>query len=64
MKKNNKKTNKIRRQRGYAFESDIVKKFQSLAHWDAIRLGSPSIKLPDVVAVNNPVSVIVALEAK
>jgi len=62
--KNNKKTNKIRRNRGYSFESGIVKKFQSLSHWDSIRLGSPSTKLPDVMAVNNMWNKIVAIEAK
>ena len=62
--KNNKKTNQIRRQRGYAFENGIVKKFQSLAHWEAIRLGSPSIRLPDVIAINNMWNKLVAIEAK
>lgn len=62
--KDTKKTNQIRRQRGYAFESGIVKKFQSLSHWDSIRLGSPSTKLPDVMAINNMWNKIAAIEAK
>jgi len=64
MKKNNKKINTIRRQRGYSFESGIVKKFQTVACWDAVRLGSPSTKLPDVMAVNNMWNKITAIEAK
>jgi len=62
--KDTKKINKTRRQRGYAFESGIVKKFQAFAFWDSIRLGSPSTKLPDVMALNDMRNTIVAIEAK
>jgi len=64
MKKNNKKTNKIRRQRGYAFENWIVKKFNSISGWGAKRLGSPSTALPDVMCVNDYHKTIIAIEAK
>jgi len=52
---------KLRKSRGYSWEDTLVKRFKS-AGWKAVRLGSPSIHLPDVVAVKG--SVIVALEAK
>jgi len=63
-RKNNKKTARIRRQRGYHWEDTIVKRFNSANNWNAFRLGSPSIALPDVLAVNTPESMIFAIEAK
>lgn len=62
--KDTKKTNQIRRQRGYAFENHIVKLFGDLGGWSAKRLGSPSIKLPDVMCVNNMYQTMMAIEAK
>lgn len=62
--KNDKKINKTRKQRGYAFETEIVKKFQALSGWDAKRLGSPSTELPDAMALNNYYKTIIAVEAK
>lgn len=64
MKKDNKKINKTRRQRGYAFENHIVQKFNGISGWGAKRLGSPSTALPDVMCVNDCYKTIIAIEAK
>ena len=61
---NNKKAARIRRQRGYQWEDTIVKRFNSTENWRAFRLGSPSIALPDVLAVNTKESTIFTIEAK
>lgn len=63
-KMNNKKTNKTRRQRGYAFESSIVKMLYNSTNWIGKRLGSPSTNLPDVMGINNDIRTIIAIEAK
>ena len=63
-KKNNQKAAKIRRQRGYQWEDTIVKRFKGADEWKAFRLGSPSIALPDVLAVNTKKSILFAIEAK
>jgi len=63
-KTNNKKAARIRRQRGYQWEDTIVKRFNRVEKWKAFRLGSPSIALPDVLAVNNKDSIIFTIEAK
>ena len=60
----NKKIARTRRQRGYNWEDTLVKRFNALEYWKAFRLGSPSVALPDVLAVNNPDSVIFTIEAK
>ena len=60
----NKKTARTRRQRGYNWEDTLVKRFNSLQYWKAFRLGSPSVALPDVLAVNNSESKIFTIEAK
>lgn len=52
-----------RRQRGYAWERTIARRFQKEG-WKAVRLGSPSIELPDVMAVSDRFSTIFAIEAK
>ncbi len=62
--KNNQKTTQIRRQRGYQWEGTIVKRFNSAPQWKAFRLGSPSIALPDVLAVNTEDSSLYTIEAK
>jgi len=64
MIKNNKKINKIRRQRGYAFENHIVSQFNGMCGWSAKRLGSPSVQLPDVMCINNMYKKMMAIEAK
>ncbi len=61
---NNQKAAKTRRQRGYQWEDTIVKRFNSAENWKAFRLGSPSIALPDVLAVNTDNSTIFTIEAK
>ena len=63
-KTNNQKAAKTRRQRGYQWEDTIVKRFNSTENWKAFRLGSPSISLPDVLAVNTNMSTIFTIEAK
>jgi len=62
--KNNQKIARIRRQRGYQWEDTIVKRFNNTNEWKAFRLGSPSIALPDVLAVNTNNSTIFTIEAK
>jgi len=63
-KTNNQKAAKTRRQRGYQWEDSIVKRFNTVENWNAFRLGSPSIALPDVLAVNTYSSTIFTIEAK
>jgi len=66
-KSHNKKNQKIartRRQRGYSWESTLVKRFNSLSDWRAFRLGSPSVALPDVLVVSNRNSTLFTIEAK
>ena len=62
--KDNKKIARTRRQRGYNWEDTLVKRFNSTENWKAFRLGSPSIALPDVLAVNTQSSMIFSIEAK
>ena len=62
--RNNRKAARVRRQRGYHWEDTIVKRFKDAPGWEAFRLGSPSISLPDVLAVNTKVSTIFTIEAK
>ncbi len=54
----------IRRRRGYQWEETLVKRFNCLAGWTAFRLGSPSINLPDILAVNSRTGHLVVIEAK
>ncbi|ABK77212.1 hypothetical protein CENSYa_0579 [Cenarchaeum symbiosum A] len=56
------KVSRTRRQRGYAWEDAIVKRFNGAEGWRAFRLGSPSTGLPDVLAVG-PAG-LYAIEAK
>ncbi len=63
-KKNNQKAARLRRQRGYHWEDTLVKRFNSVEEWKAFRLGSPSIALPDVLAVSTEKNTIYAIEAK
>lgn len=59
-----KRTAKIRRQRGYNWEDTLVKRFNTVKNWKAFRLGSPSVALPDILAVNSKSSSLFTLEAK
>lgn len=54
---------RTRKKRGYDWEDAIVKRFLEKG-WVAMRLGSPSIHLPDVLAIDNHSMVILAIEAK
>lgn len=67
-KKNSKKTNqriaRTRRQRGYNWEDTLVKRFNALEGWKAFRLGSPSVGLPDILAVSTRANTIYTIEAK
>jgi len=63
-KKNHRNAARMRRQRGYHWEDTLVKRFNSAEKWKAFRLGSPSIALPDVLAVNTEENTIFAIEAK
>lgn len=60
----NQKIARTRRQRGYNWEDTLVKRFNSLDNWKAFRLGSPSVALPDVLAVSSSESTIFTIEAK
>ena len=64
LKKNFKKIQQTRRQRGYYWEDTLVRRFRGLDGWRAVRLGSPSVHLPDIMAVNNKKSTIFTIEAK
>jgi len=61
---NNQKAARTRRQRGYQWEDTIVKRFNGTDSWKAFRLGSPSIALPDVLAVSTDNNTIFTIEAK
>ncbi len=52
------------RQRGYGWEDTIVKRFNALRYWHAFRLGSPSVGLPDVLAINRKIHTLYTIEAK
>ena len=60
----NKKIAKTRRQRGYTWEDTLVKRFNRTEYWSGFRLGSPSVALPDILAINNKKSSIYTIEAK
>ena len=55
---------KTRRQRGYHWEDTIVKRFNASDEWSALRLGSPSTSLPDVMAMSTKYDAIYTIEAK
>jgi Holliday junction resolvase len=64
VKSKNKRIARTRRQRGYNWEDTLVKRFNSLSQWKAFRLGSPSVALPDILAVSSKESTIYTIEAK
>ncbi|MFP3224659.1 MAG: hypothetical protein RXR30_02500 [Nitrososphaeria archaeon] len=51
------------KKRGYDWEDKVVKIFIKKG-WKAVRLGSPSVNLPDVLAINDQKNMIIAIEAK
>ena len=55
---------KISRGRGYRWEDALVQRFKQLADWRAFRLGSPSIGLPDVLAIDTRAHTVFVIEAK
>ncbi len=64
IRKKNLKSARKRRQRGYHWEDTVVKRFNELGEWNAFRLGSPSVSLPDILAVSTKNSTIFTIEAK
>jgi Holliday junction resolvase len=60
----NKRIARTRRQRGYNWEDTLVKRFNALDGWKAFRLGSPSVALPDILAVSTNANAIFTIEAK
>ncbi len=62
--KDNQKISRIRRQRGYHWEDTIVKRFNAASGWNAFRLGSPSVALPDILAVSTRDNSLFVIEAK
>ena len=60
----NKKIARTRRQRGYNWEDTLVKRFNATECWKAFRLGSPSVALPDILAVSTNANTIFTIEAK
>src|SRR5713226_10084997 len=60
----NKKIARTRRQRGYNWEDTLVKRFNATESWKAFRLGSPSVALPDILAVSTSANTIFTIEAK
>lgn len=63
-KKMNQRIARTRRQRGYNWEDTLVKRFNSIQGWKAFRLGSPSVALPDILAVSTKENTIFTIEAK
>ena len=57
-------SSRLRRGRGYRWEDTLVRRFRQLPSWRAFRLGSPSIALPDVLAVDTNSHTILVIEAK
>lgn len=60
----NQRVARTRRQRGYNWEDTLVKRFNGLDGWKAFRLGSPSVALPDILAVSTKENTIFTIEAK
>ena len=60
----NQRIARTRRQRGYNWEDTLVKRFNAVDGWKAFRLGSPSVGLPDILAVSTKENIIYTIEAK
>ena len=63
-RKENQRIARTRRQRGYNWEDTLVKRFNATVGWKAFRLGSPSVGLPDILAVSTNENTIYTIEAK
>lgn len=61
---NGQRASRMRRQRGYRWEDTLVKRFRACGGWQAFRLGSPSVSLPDVLAVSTESNSMCSIEAK
>lgn len=55
---------RLRRRRGYQWEEILTRRLNETPGWRAFRLGSPSMFLPDILAVNTTERSIYVLEAK
>lgn len=60
----NSRASRTRRRRGYAWEDTLAKRISAAPGWTAFRLGSPSIGLPDVLAVRSRGRSMMVIEAK
>ena len=60
----NAKSARLRRRRGYRWEESLVKRLNGNGGWRAFRLGSSSVALPDVLAVNTQSRSLLVMEAK
>ena len=58
------RASRARRSRGYAWEDALVKRLNGSEGWQGFRLGSPSVALPDILAVNNGSKSLIVIEAK
>ena len=61
---NNRRAASTRRRRGYQWENTLTKRFNGAEGWRAFRLGSPSVGLPDILAVGSAPRMLYAIEAK
>ena len=60
----NAKSARLRKRRGYRWEESLVKRLNGVNGWRAFRLGSSSVALPDVLAVNTQNRSLLVIEAK
>lgn len=58
------RASRTRRRRGYAWEDSLAKRISAVPGWRAFRLGSPSVGLPDVLAVRSRGRSLIVIEAK
>lgn len=58
------KSARLRRRRGYRWEDMLTKRLNACDGWRAFRLGSPSVALPDILAVNTARKAMLVIEAK
>ena len=56
--------NNLSRSRGFGFEQLTVKRFKKMDGWQAWRLGRSSNTMPDILAIHNRASRLVAMELK
>lgn len=55
-------TARLRRRRGYEWERKLTNRIDGWPGWSAVRLGDPSTKIPDILAVSE--NKVVAIECK